>query len=1103
MTKIHNNNHRSHTATHLLRSLFLPVIAAVMSAVGLSSCIDEIEMGDGYIPEGETTVLMNVSFSPLVTQELNGAESRASVFEDNSVAPTGGQMDQISSLYLLFYSNSGNLVKSETVNLNTHKPELEVRDDFDAVDVNDPASAEAAQEKTYCVKNIPITLQNGLYRIFAVANIADFLTEYSEEIQTIESLRDIKLNWIGNNISRNSEMFGYFTNGKTDTRSLDFENEAVVTVKPDRNDLHAWIRRAVSKLTIDFDGSGLRDNVSVYIKEARVYDIASGAYLGHYSCVGEVPARKDATPVKGGFDLYAEGSAHVLRYGVGDQPNAWPEVTNKKNLDSFTRDGKTVKFHDETAKCLPFYENMQGGDGSVLKYQDADGDGNIDYPNAGEYEIVDGNRVWKYDEAKDSKPNGTYVEVVGYYESDNGSYNSRGDIKYRFMLGKNVRDNFDCERNHHYKLTLAFKGNGNDADWHIEYDEMHPIELPNPIYISYLYNKSLTFPITINTSGRTLEYLEIEVTKSNWAPYFNDAAPDIDYYAEADKKGDYGKKHPEVGFLSLVKTHDTRIARDGDRIDYVKQNQEYFDKAVSDKKDNLTITRRKRKYLVSPGTHGDEANGTYTVTKDGNVYEFEIPLYTRAKNLIKESAYTGNNPFTGYPREAEITVRAKYKGIEEPVETTTPVYQVRRLVNPKGIHRKADNNTSFHVKLLELEKETSTEFTPLISVGPWKAYVLSGGDQNFISLDGEQEISGETLSEIDFNVNFHGSTPAGKNRFAIIEILYHSYSCVHQIYVSQGEEPVMMHNIKNHDKNTYWHVKNILHRVAEVDNVLDEGSLFRFARSRYPIDASNNVNEFEPWISIKPSDFDVDHSNDDFLIAPGNPEKYTKKKWSDIGSGDPNGEFTLPIDGTSAKTAFIIPDVKDLTDLRDNTEQAYGVLYGDDAIDVQTDLAKAYGYQRDADGKADGTYGMRGCFAYVVADGRHIFFPIGASGYGHRKQGGIHQYGEEEKYNATLRYSAGRIFPYTTETDGNKSDDPMNLPLFYDLYKRPGAIYWLNKAATGVAIGGQTTDANCAGIDVNYFTFDFNYISRGSLYGWKSQSADNSDACFIRCVTRK
>lgn len=79
-------------------------------------------------------------------------------------------------------------------------------------------------------------------------------------------------------------------------------------------------------------------------------------------------------------------------------------------------------------------------------------------------------------------PYGTYIEVDAYYRSINEEKVGSGDIKYRFMLGKNITTNYDAERNHHYKLTLKFKNFANDADWHIEYAEPEPgIEVPNPI----------------------------------------------------------------------------------------------------------------------------------------------------------------------------------------------------------------------------------------------------------------------------------------------------------------------------------------------------------------------------------------------------------------------------------------------------------------------------------------------------------------------------------------------------------------------------------------------------------------------------------------------
>lgn len=93
---------------------------------------------------------------------------------------------------------------------------------------------------------------------------------------------------------------------------------------------------------------------------------------------------------------------------------------------------------------------------------------------------------------KDRVLYGSYIEVEGYYKSDNREMMSEGKIIYRFMLGKDVTYNYDAERNYHYKLTLRFNNWANDADWHIVYEEPTPsVYTPNIYYISYLYNQDL------------------------------------------------------------------------------------------------------------------------------------------------------------------------------------------------------------------------------------------------------------------------------------------------------------------------------------------------------------------------------------------------------------------------------------------------------------------------------------------------------------------------------------------------------------------------------------------------------------------------------------
>ncbi|MEB3373152.1 hypothetical protein SFC43_05960 [Bacteroides sp. CR5/BHMF/2] len=78
-----------------------------------------------------------------------------------------------------------------------------------------------------------------------------------------------------------------------------------------------------------------------------------------------------------------------------------------------------------------------------------------------------------------------------------GRTSGAGPIKFRFMLGKDVKTDYNAERNTHYKLTLKFKGYGNDADWHIEYKEPPGIHVTTPQYISYLYNKDMMTTVKV------------------------------------------------------------------------------------------------------------------------------------------------------------------------------------------------------------------------------------------------------------------------------------------------------------------------------------------------------------------------------------------------------------------------------------------------------------------------------------------------------------------------------------------------------------------------------------------------------------------------------
>ena len=105
-----------------------------------------------------------------------------------------------------------------------------------------------------------------------------------------------------------------------------------------------------------------------------------------------------------------------------------------------------------------------------------------------------------------------------------------------------------------------------------------------------------------------------------------------------------------------------------------------------------------------------------------------------------------------------------------------------------------------------------------------------------------------------------------------------------------------------------------------------------------------------------------------------------------------------------------------------------------------------------------------------------MLFRSGASGYGTRKA----------KENGVLRYSSGRVTYYDPESS------LVLRPLFYDIYRRPGAVYWVDKPQEW---SDGTWTSSVSGFDFNYFTFDFSPIFYSNVF-----SNQNSNASFIRCI---
>ena len=259
--------------------------------ISLASCIyDDLELNDGPIGKGEGNVSFSVTFDALTASRL-GKQSR-------STQGIGGDaIRNINDLCILWYDLEGNLAGSRYLE----------RSQLTIDEIDRPASqTDAKTEQATFETRIPY----GRYRMYAVANMGDLSASHAAAIAKEQDFRVISLAWEPGDIRKNCEMSGYFT--QTDTSSASEDNEAPeITVNRTYTKLHAWIRRAASKVTVSFDTEKLYDNVYVYIKSARICNVPRTCTLIE---------NNDETRINKETDLHPAGD--TIEYGSGPDFNS-------------------------------------------------------------------------------------------------------------------------------------------------------------------------------------------------------------------------------------------------------------------------------------------------------------------------------------------------------------------------------------------------------------------------------------------------------------------------------------------------------------------------------------------------------------------------------------------------------------------------------------------------------------------------------------------------------------------------------------------------------------------------------------------------------------
>ena len=875
----------------------------------------------------------------------------------------GNAIREINDMSVVLYKENGSFAAYYYFN----------RDQLTLTDEVRPGSHEGETRHASFTCSIPY----GKYRIYAIANMGNLMTD--DRILTEAEFKALPVRWNKDDIARNNQMSGYFSKDKTTAYAKG--DAPLLTIDESDISLYSWIRRAASKVTVAFDAKRLNENIYIYLKSAQIKDIPVDCKLVDKNTPDDIS------------ELYHEGD--TISYGKGEDHLMWPFL-------SCGRGANTYGSHDNDAPSLFFYENMQQGI----------------HPDKHKYDTL---------ATKDNVPYGTYLEVKGYYINKSNENPSYGDITYRCMLGKNMTDDFNAERNTHYKLTLVFNKDANNPDWHIEYDyEPAPPEImvPSPIYISYLANQSVDIPVTIyyDKNITSVKSVTAEIIRNDWG--------------FEGHKYDYTNKELTNGFLSLELLHTN------------------------------TLTDRVKQYAPKK---------TYTVFDEttDEKYTIKVPVYTRPMNM--GSSFSGNSYFVGHRRYATVRLTATLADESVVVKPfDVEIIQSRRLVNPKGIWRKWDSEKPFRITLKNSDSSptVATEFEPLLSDGPWTASIVKGADWVRIKDTesqawGTEDVTGGTGSKIEFDYKpVSKCSGEDESRFGLIEIKFHNNTCTHIVLVSQGTAPVELNGRK-------WHLTNVKYSGTDVENPLMEGSMFAFGNSDNAILSSNNLKDGYGFdISCLWKRFDVYDSKGDVQQRILNDIGHSLKGFTD--------------DGMTENGKCRVANAADWADLAtDKYIRYYGILYGDECEETLSSNKVTNTYTDPGDVK-----GIRGCFVCDTLTGRHLFFPIGNTGYGRRK------YIDNTNRDAATHPRQGEgVLKYASRTSEMDEATAKKLPNYYSLWNETGAVYLYGERKM-VPNGSNPSDTLYHyGFDINYFSFGFEEFAVDMV-----RNQGRSDFCFIRRI---
>lgn len=161
-------------------------------------------------------------------------------------------------------------------------------------------------------------------------------------------------------------------------------------------------------------------------------------------------------------------------------------------------DGEKINFFSKPEK------NVFSSQGVVFMYENMQGTNNYTELSAGDGTDKTppslGSIPTKNTDAVKKDRTCSYIEIDADYINNNTGGSGSGSIKYRFFLGNNSTDNFDVERNCHYKVTLKLSGKGgaDEGSWRVEKDFKREFSVDD-IFIGYRMNSKSDIEVKLPT----------------------------------------------------------------------------------------------------------------------------------------------------------------------------------------------------------------------------------------------------------------------------------------------------------------------------------------------------------------------------------------------------------------------------------------------------------------------------------------------------------------------------------------------------------------------------------------------------------------------------